>query len=93
VRFFIEHDVPGAPVYDTDEIPADRHFQARELIVAQEHPAAGPLRLFGTPVRVAGEAFATGPAPAPGAHTEEILTSVLGLSADEIASLRETGIV
>jgi len=93
VRFFIEQDVPGAPVYGADEIHADVHFQARGLIVAQEHPAAGPVRLFGTPVKVAGEVFDTSPAPAAGAHTEEVLTSVLGLSAAEVATLRRTGVV
>ena len=81
VRFFIERDVPGAPVYDADEIHGDVHFRARDLIVAQEHPSAGPVRLFGTPVKVAGQRFDTSPAPQAGAHTEEILTSLLGLSA------------
>jgi crotonobetainyl-CoA:carnitine CoA-transferase CaiB-like acyl-CoA transferase len=93
VQFFIDHDVPGAPVYDVDEISADGHFQARDLVVTQDHPGVGRVRLFGTPVKVAGESFATDPAPAPGAHTDEVLTSVLELSGDEIARLRRAGIV
>src|SRR5205814_1284999 len=69
VDFFIVHDVPGGPVHTADELPGDPHFRARELLYEQDHPVAGHLRLFGTPVKVAGEAFAAAPAPAPGEHT------------------------
>ncbi len=93
VCLFVEHDIPGAPVYTPDEIPADAHFQARQLLVQQRHPVAGELRLFGTPVKVSGETFSTTPAPGPGADTDDVLASVLGLSAVEIAALRTAGIV
>jgi crotonobetainyl-CoA:carnitine CoA-transferase CaiB-like acyl-CoA transferase len=93
IRFFVEQNIPGAPVYAVDEIADDPHFQERDLLFEQEHPVAGALKLFGTAVKVEGEAFATTPAPAPGAHTEEVLASVLGLSAEEIATLRRTRIV
>jgi crotonobetainyl-CoA:carnitine CoA-transferase CaiB-like acyl-CoA transferase len=93
VRFFVEHDVPGGPVQTADELPADEPFQARDLLFAQAHPAAGPLRLFGTPVKVAGEAFSAAPAPAVGEHTDEVLGSVLGLPRAEIDALRASGVV
>jgi crotonobetainyl-CoA:carnitine CoA-transferase CaiB-like acyl-CoA transferase len=93
VRFFIEHDVPGGPVLTVDELPVDPHFQARELLFDQDHPVAGRARLFGTPVKVAGERFAASPAPAPGEHTAEVLSSLLGLSPREIDRLRGDGVV
>jgi crotonobetainyl-CoA:carnitine CoA-transferase CaiB-like acyl-CoA transferase len=93
VRFFIAHDVPGAPVYTADELPADPHFAARDLLFEQDHPVAGHLRLFGTPVKVAGERFAAAPAPAPGEHTAEVLAGMLGLEPDEIERLRADGVV
>jgi crotonobetainyl-CoA:carnitine CoA-transferase CaiB-like acyl-CoA transferase len=92
VQFFLEHDVAGAPVHDVRELPDDPQVQARELLVWQQHPVAGRLRLMGTPVRVEGEAFSAAPAPAPGEHTEAVLMRVLGLGADEIARLRAEGI-
>jgi crotonobetainyl-CoA:carnitine CoA-transferase CaiB-like acyl-CoA transferase len=76
-----------------DELPADPHFQAREAACRPEHPAAGSVRLFGTPVKVAGERFATSPAPAPGEHTAEVLSTLLGLSPEEIERLRGDGVV
>jgi crotonobetainyl-CoA:carnitine CoA-transferase CaiB-like acyl-CoA transferase len=92
VQFFIAHDIPGAPVYSVDEIPGDAHFRARDLLVEQEHPVAGCVILVGTPIKLAGETFETMPAPAAGAHTDDVLASVLGLSAEEIAALRRDGV-
>jgi crotonobetainyl-CoA:carnitine CoA-transferase CaiB-like acyl-CoA transferase len=93
VRFFIAHDVPGGPVHAVDELSADPHFQARELLFEQDHPVAGHVRLFGTPVKVAGEHFATSAAPAPGEHTTDVLSTLLGLSPHEIERLRQDGVV
>jgi crotonobetainyl-CoA:carnitine CoA-transferase CaiB-like acyl-CoA transferase len=91
--FFVAHDIPGAPVYAVDEIPRDAHFRARDLLVEQEHPAVGGVTLFGTPIKLAGETFETMPAPAAGAHTDDVLASVLGLSATEIAAFRRDGVI
>jgi crotonobetainyl-CoA:carnitine CoA-transferase CaiB-like acyl-CoA transferase len=93
VRFFLAHDVPGGPVHTVEELPADPHFQARDLLFAQEHPVAGSLRLFGMPVKVEGEAFSTTAAPAVGEHTDQVLGTVLGLSRAEIDALRAAGVV
>jgi crotonobetainyl-CoA:carnitine CoA-transferase CaiB-like acyl-CoA transferase len=93
MRLFVEHDIPGGPVNTADEVAADSHLRARDLVVEQDHPAAGRLRLFATPVKVVGETFATTPAPGPGAHTDDVLASLLGLSADEIAGLHQAGVV
>jgi crotonobetainyl-CoA:carnitine CoA-transferase CaiB-like acyl-CoA transferase len=92
VRFFLEHDVPGAPVYEASELPDDPHVQARGLLVEQQHPVAGALRLLGTPLRVEGERFEAAPAPAACEHSDAILGRVLGLSAQELARLRAAGI-
>src|SRR5438046_614429 len=93
IELFIARDVPGGPVYTADELLEDPHFRARELLFAQDHPVAGHVRLFGTPVKVDGERFAATPAPAPGEHTAEVLGGTLGLSAAEIERLRAEGVV
>jgi crotonobetainyl-CoA:carnitine CoA-transferase CaiB-like acyl-CoA transferase len=93
LRLFIEHDVPGGPVHTTDTLRNDRHFHARDLLFEQDHPSAGRTRLFGTPIKTAGERFTAAPAPAAGEHTAQILAQLLGLSTAEIDRLRAAGVV
>jgi crotonobetainyl-CoA:carnitine CoA-transferase CaiB-like acyl-CoA transferase len=92
VELFLTHDVPGAPVYDAPELPEDPQVRARGLLLEHQHPVAGALRLFGTPVLVEGERFAPAPAPAAGEHGEDVLRRVLGLTAEEVSKLRAAGI-
>jgi crotonobetainyl-CoA:carnitine CoA-transferase CaiB-like acyl-CoA transferase len=69
------------------------HFRARELLFEQQHPSAGPLRLFATPVKIEGEAYSATPAPGAGEQSDEVLSSLLSLSPAQIAELRATGVV
>ena len=85
----MEHtDVCYAPVLTMGEAVAHPHNQARGTFVevgGAMQPAPAP--------RYSGTATATPiPAPMPGDQTGEVLAS-LGLSADDIASLREAGTV
>jgi len=58
-----------------------------------QHPTLGPVRLLGVPVRLAATPGApAGPPPAVGEHTDAILAEA-GLSAPEIARLRQAGVV
>ena len=70
------------------------HLAARGAIVSLSHPAAGPMRMVGPPIRLhatPGEAAA--PAPLLGEHTDEILAKLLGYPADAIRRLRDDGAV
>ncbi len=95
VRFFIEHDVPGAPVHAPAELLDDPQFAARADVIEHDHPQAGPIRMLGSPIRV-GEAAAaapTKPAPALGDDTDAVLADVLGYDAARIAALRQAGAI
>src|SRR5213078_4905498 len=90
----VAHQVPVSRVYAVDEIVADPHVQARGSIVEVEDPELGPVkqqapvpRLDRTPLKVASGA------PRLGEHTDEVLTGLLGMSADDVAELRAEGIV
>ena len=93
VEFFVEHDVPGGPVNAPEDLPDDPHFRARDMVFDQEHPEAGALRSFGTPIRVAGQGFAAEPAPSPGQHTAEVLGGVLGYDTEQLRALRNAGAI
>src|SRR5438105_5021297 len=90
----IEHQVPVSRVYAVDEIVADPHVQARGSIVEIDDPELGPVkqqspvpRLDRTPLAVPSGA------PRLGEHTDEVLSQLLGTSPEEIAAVRELGVV
>jgi formyl-CoA transferase len=90
-----EAGVVCGPVYSIADIFEDPQYAAREAIVTMHDPELGELRapavhpkLSGTP----GAAAWTGPWPM-GRHNGEIYGDLLGLGADELARLREDGVI
>lgn len=71
-----------------------RASDANPLWAAVEHPDIGILRTAGAPVAVGGsERVPPCGAPRLGEHTEEVLSSLLGLPGHAIAALIDRGIV
>jgi crotonobetainyl-CoA:carnitine CoA-transferase CaiB-like acyl-CoA transferase len=90
----IEHGVPVATIYDAADILADPHVAARGDIVTVDDPVAGPLRQQAPFPRLDGQAPRTpAPAPALGQHNREVWSDLVGLSADELATLQSAGVV
>jgi crotonobetainyl-CoA:carnitine CoA-transferase CaiB-like acyl-CoA transferase len=82
-----EAGVPGGPVLTYDEALADRHVQAREMVVEVEHPVIGRMRTLAPPARFSGlEYEVRGPAPRLGEHTTAILRES-GIGAERIERL------
>jgi crotonobetainyl-CoA:carnitine CoA-transferase CaiB-like acyl-CoA transferase len=90
----VAHDVPVATAYTSADIFVDPHFDARHDLVTVDDPVIGPIRQQAPFPRHVGETPAA-PAGAPrlGEHTDEVLTTLLGLSTGEIDALRAQGIV
>jgi len=95
VRHFDELRAPFsyAPVNDYADVLSDPQVLENDYVVSFDHPAVGEVKLMGypvrfekTPARIAREA------PEFGQHTEEVLQE-LGFSWEEIAALREEGVV
>ena len=85
--------VPVGPIYSVADMVADPHYQARGLFETVEVdgeplkiPAILP-RLEGTPGRTEW------PGGAVGSHNEEVLGGLLGLSGEELATLRAEGVI
>ena len=86
--------VPAAPVNNVDAAFAEPPVAEREMIVEYDHPQVGKVRLPGNPIKMDGMGETiSNPAPMLGEHTDAILKSLLHLSAQEIATLRESGAV
>lgn len=93
-RRAIEHGVPVATAYTAADIASDAHMAARGDLVTVDDPVAGPIRQQGSAVRFLGEVpNAPSGAPKLGAHTREVLTTLVGLSEHDIDGLDERGVI
>jgi crotonobetainyl-CoA:carnitine CoA-transferase CaiB-like acyl-CoA transferase len=85
--------VPCGRIRTIDQVLTDPHVQIREMVVEQEHPLAGTIKLIGVPTKLSLTPGAiTMPPPTLGQHTDEILSN-LGYDAGKIAAWREKGVV
>jgi formyl-CoA transferase len=88
----ITHDVPLCPANSKVDTLTDPHLRSRQIVHDSVHPVAGSYTSTGWPAPVDGHSFDIGRhAPALGEQTQEILGE-LGLSAADIAGLRERGV-
>ena len=73
-RFGLEHDLLITPVNTLDELETEPHLMARQMIVTQDHPVAGPFRSIGVPLKFSGTpAQPAWPAPTLGEDTDDVL--------------------
>ena len=86
--------VPCGPINNLAQVFADPQVQARAMRVDVPHPSAGSVPQVRHPVRFSGAAIAPMQAPPTlGQHTDQLLQHMLGLQADEIATLKANGVV
>jgi crotonobetainyl-CoA:carnitine CoA-transferase CaiB-like acyl-CoA transferase len=87
------HGISAARVRPAADLLDDEQLAARSFWEMVDHHVAGQFKTIGLPFTVAGRPrhWIRTPAPLYGQHTTEVLTEVLGKSADEIAALEEAG--
>ena len=86
--------VPCAPVNRIDQVFDDPQVQARGMRIELPHPTAGHVPGVANPVRFSATPIEYGhAAPGLGEHTEAVLEELLGLDADELAALGESGVI
>ena len=86
-------DVPAAKVQRIDEVIHDPQIQARGMVVEQDHPRFGKLRLPNLPFRFSDcDTTIHQVAPDLGEHNAEVAAR-LGYSAADIATLQADGVL
>ena len=92
--YLAERQVPAAPVLDAREVTESPHFRARQMVLELDYPGAGTFRAAGNPIKLGADP--SPPVRRPpllGEHTGAVLAELAGLTAAEIAELRERGAI
>ncbi|MDB5775673.1 MAG: L-carnitine dehydratase/bile acid-inducible protein [Herbaspirillum sp.] len=86
-------DVPSSRVYTAADIHSDPHYRARNMIERHTLPDGQPIDLPGVVPKLSATPGKTNwVGPELGQHTDEILAA-LGRSAEDIARLRNDGVI
>jgi crotonobetainyl-CoA:carnitine CoA-transferase CaiB-like acyl-CoA transferase len=88
------NDVICGIVKELPEVMTDPHMFERGALQQMDHPQLGPITIFSSAIRLNGEAAVPrAPSPLLGADNDSVYGGELGLSRDELASLRERKII
>ncbi len=90
----VAHHVVTGIVKTLDEAARQPQVLARELITEVDDPVLGRIDVVNSSIKYANsEARVRGPAPMLGEHNAEVLADVLGYSKEQIAALRDKGVL
>jgi crotonobetainyl-CoA:carnitine CoA-transferase CaiB-like acyl-CoA transferase len=94
LRLLNQAEVPCAPVQTIDKVFTAPQVLHREMLVEVDHPTAGTVRMAGIPVKFSvTPASVRLPPPLLGQHTEEVLSSWLGMRIEEVNELKRKSVV
>jgi len=86
-------EVPAAKVQNIDEVLADPQIQARNMVIEQEHPVLGKVRMPNLPFRFSDcDTSPRSVAPLMGQHNRDIAAK-LGYAKDEIEAMVKDGVL
>ena len=81
------------PVLSPAEVVGNDHLIARQMVVNVEDPARGDYRMIGCPVKLERSPVTVTAAPLYSEHTDEVLTTLLNVSPEELPQLRSQGVI
>ena len=93
IDMLAEAGVPCGPHNNVGQTFADPQVQQLEMTPTVNHPRRGPLKVVGQAIKMSRTpSHAHSPTPDAGQHSEDVLAEV-GYSAEEIARLKEDGVI
>ncbi len=88
-----EVGIPCGVVLDTREVLEDPHLRARRMVVDIDDPKRGNYPALGCPIKMSSNTVTVTPPPILGQHSEEVLSTVLGLGQGKLAELKDAGVI
>ena len=86
-------NVPCGPILSMKELAEEPSLRETGTIVEVDHPERGKYLTVGNPIKLSDSPAEVVRSPLLGEHTDEILSGVCGMSAEEIAAAKEEGAV
>jgi crotonobetainyl-CoA:carnitine CoA-transferase CaiB-like acyl-CoA transferase len=94
VELLLDNGVPASPINNLAQVVEDPHAQAREMFVHVQHPVAGDTVLNGSQFKMTEtNPVIETPAPLLGQHNEEIYSTLLGLTKEQIDAYLGKGVM
>jgi formyl-CoA transferase len=85
--------VPCGACQDTGEVLEDPHLRAREMIVDVDYPTRGTYKTVGCPIKLSDSPAEIARPPLLGEHTGELLHELLGIGPEDVARMKQAGVV
>jgi crotonobetainyl-CoA:carnitine CoA-transferase CaiB-like acyl-CoA transferase len=86
--------VPCGAINNLAEVFADPQVLQRDMVTTWEHPLAGNVDLVSSPIKLSRTPVRRDlPPPLLGQHTDEVLTQLLALDAEQLAQLRAQKVI
>ncbi len=94
MKLFRKANIPSGPVNNMKAALEDPQVLHRKMVVEIDHPEIGKYTALGNPIKSSSmEDGDFEPPPLLGQHTDEVLSSLLGMSAEDVQALRDEGVV
>lgn len=95
VEALLAQGIPASPIMSIREISEDSHFAgARNMFPTIDQPGIGEFRVTAMPIKFSDtETRTQRPCPTLGQHNEEVYGELLGLTSEELAALKEKGVI
>jgi formyl-CoA transferase len=85
------YDIPCGPILSMKELAEEPSLRATGTVVEVDHPTRGKYLTVGNPIKLSDSPSEVKRSPLLGEHTDEILTQMLGYSAEEAAAIKASG--
>lgn len=93
-EILIKANIPASKVHTVVEALQSSQVESHSLIAEMEHPRIGMVRVLDSPIRFSKTSSRLRSlAPELGEHNEYVMTEILHLSSEEVASLYERGVL
>jgi crotonobetainyl-CoA:carnitine CoA-transferase CaiB-like acyl-CoA transferase len=93
MSYLASRDVPCGAVLDQKELMENQQLKEREMVLEIEHPKRGKHEIIGCPIKLSKSKVDIKSAPLLGENTNEILSSMLNLTDDDLTKLKEEKVI